>query len=54
MDKRRKLKELRGYLNFEKDVQLADFFLDIKPNTLHNWIKINSYDAELIYKSVIF
>lgn len=47
MDTREIIKELRTYLNFKTDTELADF-LGIKPNTLSSWYTRNTLDAALI------
>lgn len=47
MDKSQIIKELRSYLGYKKDTELAEF-LGIKQNTISSWKKDRSIDYELI------
>lgn len=42
------LSEIKSYYNIEGDSEFARF-LDITPQTLHNWRKRNTFDTEIIY-----
>ncbi len=48
MNKALMLNEIQKHLNFEKDSEFADH-LGITKQTLSNWKKRNTFDAELIY-----
>ena len=47
------LNRIKKHLGFEKDAEFARY-LDIKPNTLSNWHKRGTFDAELIYTKCDF
>ncbi len=53
MDKRLIIREIKNYLNIEKDKDFAKY-LGIKTTTLSMWYKRNSYDIELLFKKCEF
>ncbi len=53
MDKKLIIREIKKYLNIEKDKDFAEY-LGIKTSTLSMWYKRNSYDIELLFKKCEF